>query len=67
MAKLTAEQKDATEWQAIQQQTTAAVFGQELTAGYCQHSPPQETVVLLTTSKIQTGDSFTMQIPNISH
>lgn len=32
----------------------------------CQRFPPEETVVLLTTSKIQTGDSFTMQIPNIS-
>lgn len=34
---------------------------------YCQRCPPQETAVLLTTSKIQTGDSFTMQIPSISH
>lgn len=33
---------------------------------YCQSCPPRETVVLLTTSKTQTDESFTMQIPNIS-
>lgn len=66
MAKLTTEQKDATESQGIQQQTTAqcSVKNELLN---CQRFPPQETVVLLTTSKIQTGDSFTMQIPNISY
>lgn len=33
---------------------------------YCQSCSPQETVVLLTTSKTQTDESFTTQIPNIS-